>query len=105
MYRYLLVDNDNTLMDFSLAERKALMETFTAFGLPEDEDAARTYALVNDRHWKKLERGETTAERLAVERFREFLDVTGHPQIDAKAMSGRYEHQLSTHADLLPGAL
>ena len=54
MYRYLLVDNDNTLMDFSLAEHKALMETFVAFSLPEDEDAARTYARVNDKHWKAL---------------------------------------------------
>ena len=36
-YEYLLIDNDNTLMDFGAAEAKALRETLAAAGLPTDE--------------------------------------------------------------------
>ena len=35
-YYCLLLDADNTLLDFDEAERKALNETFTQFELPVD---------------------------------------------------------------------
>ena len=43
-YQYLLIDNDNTLMDFSAAEAKALRETLQKAGLPTDEATVETYS-------------------------------------------------------------
>ena len=41
-YRYLLIDNDNTLMDFHAAEQAALRETLTEAGIePTDAVCAR----------------------------------------------------------------
>lgn len=103
-YQYLLIDNDNTLMDFAAAERKALLDVLSAFALPADEAVCRTYHAINDAQWKALERGETTQARLRVERFRQLLHTLDRTDIDPTAMSDRYNIALGSHADLLPGA-
>lgn len=103
-YQYLLIDNDNTLMDFTAAERKALLDVLSAFGLPTDEAVCQTYHAINDAQWKALERGETTQARLRVERFRQLLHALDRTDIDPVAMSDRYNLALGSHADLLPGA-
>lgn len=104
-YRYLLVDNDNTLMDFNLAEHKALTETLEACGLPADEETCTAYHHINDALWKALERGETTQKELKVERFARLLQRLGRTDLDAAAVAEVYSGRLATHDDLLPGAL
>lgn len=104
-YQYLLVDNDNTLMDFNLAERKALTETLAFFGLPTDEETCTAYHHINDALWKALERGETTQKQLKVERFRQLLALLGRTELEASVVTEHYSAQLATHDDLLPGAL
>ena len=104
-YKYLLVDNDNTLMDFSAAEHKALNETLAGAGLPTDEDTVAAYVRINDALWKALERGETTQAALKVERFAQLLDYLSLPRDTAPALGAAYAENLGNHADLLPGAL
>ena len=102
-YQYLLIDNDNTLMDFGAAEAKALRETLQAAGLPYDDATCEVYSRINDALWKALERGETTQPALKVERFRqllEYLDMPGDPA----ALGAAYAANLGNYADLLPGA-
>lgn len=72
-YRYLLCDNDNTLMDFDAAERGALEQAARMMALPFDEDVLRLYHTINRAQWAAYERGETTQDRLRVERFRLLL--------------------------------
>ena len=103
-YQYLLIDNDNTLMDFNAAEAKALLDVLTAHGLPTDEKTIHTYHEINDAQWKALERGETTQPKLKVERFRQLLAYLGREDIPADAMGAEYAANLGHHADLLPGA-
>lgn len=104
-YRYLLVDNDNTLMDFNLSERKALTETLEACGLPADPETCEAYHHINDALWKALERGETTQKQLKVERFARLLQRLGRTDLDAADVARQYSEHLGSHADLLPGAL
>lgn len=103
-YRYLLVDNDNTLMDFSLAEHRALREALIAFGLGAGDEVCAAYALENDALWKALEKGETTLALLRVERFARFLRRIGREDISPAGLSDAYEARLATHAELMPGA-
>ena len=103
-YQYLLVDNDNTLMDFNAAEAKALVDVLRDNGLPTDEATVQTYHEINDAQWKALERGETTQPVLKVERFRQLLAYLGRTDIDPAAMGAQYAAGLGNHADLLPGA-
>lgn len=103
-YQYLLIDNDNTLMDFSAAEAKALRETLAAAGLPTDEETVAVYSGINDALWKALERGETTQPKLKVERFRRLLAYLGRDDADPAALGAAYAANLGNYADLLPGA-
>lgn len=103
-YQYLLIDNDNTLMDFSAAERKALADTLREAGLPTDEETCAVYARINDALWKALERGETTQPLLKVERFRQLLKYLNRSDADPAALGAAYAANLGQHADLLPGA-
>ncbi len=103
-YQYLLIDNDNTLMDFAAAEGKALLDTLTAYGLPTDEGTVARYHAINTALWAALERGETTQPQLKVERFRQLLEALGRPDLDAAALGAAYAENLGQHADLLPGA-
>ena len=103
-YEYLLIDNDNTIMDFNAAEAKALVDVLRAHGLPTDEATVHTYHKINDALWKALERGETTQPLLKVERFRQLLAHLGRADIDPAQMGAEYAAGLGNHADLLPGA-
>ncbi len=103
-YQYLLIDNDNTLMDFNAAEAKALVDVLRDHGLPTDAATVHTYHEINDAQWKALERGETTQPILKVERFRQLLAYLGRTELSAEELSAAYAVGLGNHADLLPGA-
>lgn len=103
-YDYLLIDNDNTLMDFGAAERKALSDTLRRAGIDPTPETCQIYHEINDALWKALERGETTQPQLKVERFRQLKDVLHRTDLDAQALAADYAAALGEHADLLPGA-
>lgn len=103
-YQYLLLDNDNTVMDFSAAEAKALIDLLAFFDLPTDEKTVHTYQELNEALWKALERGETTQPQLKVERFRQLLEVLGRTDIAPEDMAAKYTTMLASHPDLLSGA-
>ena len=103
-YYCLLLDADNTLLDFDEAERKALNETFTQFELPVDAETVALYDRINKGLWAALDRGEMKAEKLAVERFSRLGKELNRP-LDAQQMSRAYLEQLAQHGDIVPGAL
>lgn len=108
-YDLLLADADGTLYDFHAGERVALEETLAHSGIPYDGDIGALYSSVNLSHWKKLERGETTQERLRVERFADFLAELaqrGWPtgKKTAQEMSQTFVAALSRQRIPMPGA-
>ena len=102
-YTTVLFDADNTLFDFSRAERAALDDALTAFGVTPDEGKARHYSAVNDMMWKKLERGEISKSALRVARFEVFCRDCGL-DVDVPALAVVYTDRLAEKAFLLPGA-
>ena len=104
-YKYLLFDADNTLFDFDRSEKQALAETFAGFGAAISEAEIEAYHRINDALWKKLERGETTREKLKVQRFAEFIEYLGASEIDAFAAAAAYVERLSEQCFLIDGAL
>ena len=103
-YSIALFDADNTLLDFTRAEHEALCICLSQRNLPNDDETVRLYSSINDGHWKRLERGETTRERLKIERFTDFFHAIGHGG-DPKIMAHDYETTLSRQTFLLDGAL
>ena len=103
MIKYLFLDFDNTILDFSKAEAVAIRKTMRQYGLePTDELAAR-YSAINDWHWKALERGELTKPEVITGRFAVFFSEQGI-DVDAAAVAKTYETYLSQGHWYLPGA-
>lgn len=102
--RTVLLDLDDTLMDFHKAEETAIKEALAAFGLPSDDETARLYSRINDSQWKLLEQGKITREQVLTRRFELLFEQLG-VQPDVPAMRNRYETNLSGNGFLLPGAV
>lgn len=102
-YKYILCDADDTLLDFAAAERQAFSDATEVFGIRDSDELYARYHDINDSHWKKLELGLTTRERLKVERFSELFSETGIlPTAKAEAFSSCYLDMISKQDKLLP---
>lgn len=107
MYQYLLFDADNTLLDFDLAEKEALRGVLVNSPIEYSTEIARLYHNINDAEWKRLERGETTRERLRTERFVKLYEVLGYTlnPDEAETVATEFLQHLSNQAALIDGAL
>ena len=106
IYTCVLLDIDNTLLDFDAAERQALTDMLAEYELPHDEHACAVYHQVNRELWDALAKGQMNKQKLFQVRFGRFMQAMQLPDNGkGKAMNDRYEELLATHADLLPGAL
>ena len=103
-YKTVLFDADNTLFDFTLAEREAIALTMREFGIEPSEARIALYSSINDEMWKRLERGEITKEALRVARFSDFLKEIG-VTADATTMADSYVAALSLQSHPIKGAL
>ena len=103
-FSLLLCDVDNTLFDFRSAERAAYAAVAARFLLPEDEELFLLYKAINTFHWQKLGRGETTAAKLRLDRFRDFMAAQGVEDADIPAMSACFVHALEQQHIPVPGA-
>ena len=105
-YTCLLLDVDNTLLDFDAAERQALTDTLRQYELPHDAQACDTYHEVNRKLWTSLAKGELNKNKLFAVRFARFMQAMGLPDNGKnREINDYYEDQLALHADVLPGAL
>ena len=102
-YTTLLLDVDETLLDFKKAEKVALNNTLITVGIdPTDEITAR-YHIINDSLWKALERGEIEKERIKTRRFELFYDEYGF-EGDPAETAAIYVRELSRAGLMLDGA-
>lgn len=92
MITTLLWDLDDTLLDFSAAERAAIQKLFREFGLgPCSEEMLRRYSEINRTYWGRLERGELTKPALLVGRFREFFEGEQIDSAIAEQFNEKYQ--------------
>ncbi len=102
-YTSLFLDLDNTLLDFSLAEKVAITKVLTKHNLPHDDFAVKTYSNINREYWEKFERGEIEKSEIFEGRFITFLEffkVSGN----TKTISQDYFHALSEGYFTVDGA-
>ena len=104
MIEFLFLDLDDTILDFKLAEYKALQGTLREFGIEPTDAVCSRYSQINKLHWEALERGELTRKQVMVGRFETLFRELG-VQGDAAACSHRYMENLGEGHDFLPGAL
>ena len=91
MYRYLLFDFDNTIMDFTKTELLALKKAVREICGREITDAElAVYHKINDGYWKRLEKKEVNREQLKFGRFADFTKAIGIENVDVNVLNRRY---------------
>ena len=103
MFEFLLLDLDDTILDFHKAEGIAIRKTFAHFGVDPTDAVVARYSVINKEHWARLERRELTREQVVVGRFAQLFHELG-VAADATACARQYEHFLSQGHWFLPGA-
>ena len=103
MFEFLLIDLDDTILDFKKAEKLAIAKTITTFGLEATPETLHRYHLINKEHWERLERKEITREQVLVGRFDVLFQEMG-VKADPVLCARTYEGNLSQGHYFLPGA-
>lgn len=91
----LLLDADDTLLDFKRCERRSIENTLTNFGLRCDEETISEYVRINLECWKMLECGKITRKRLDSLRFEVLFDKFGMNGVDPAEAGAYYRQQLN----------
>lgn len=103
MIEFVLLDIDDTLLDFGKAEYAAVSRTFSELGVGCDPAMIRRYSEINDEQWRLLEQGKIERSEALVRRFRLLFDEYG---VDAspEAAQDRYEYLLGIGHYFVNGA-
>lgn len=105
-----LLDLDDTILDFHQAESHAISSVFRQLGIEDTEENRNLYSRLNLEQWKKLEKGEVTRPELKIRRFenlfRELNLDTEDKDINSAARKAArlYEQQLSQGHWFIAGA-
>ncbi len=94
MYKYILFDADDTLLDFERDEHNAFFALLKEKSLPLDENLYSVYTRVNLGLWKRFEKGEIDKKYIMDHRFTDFLKIV-NIDADGIEMNDRYCFHLS----------
>lgn len=103
MIEFLLLDLDDTILDFHKAEHIALSKTLRTLGLEPTEQVLSRYSQINKQHWERLEKKELTRPQVLVGRFDQLFREAGIA-VDPTQCAALYEENLSIGHYFLPGA-
>lgn len=104
-YRFILMDADNTLLDFDKTERLALRDLLKEEGIRPTKKLHKAYHIINSDCWKRFERGEITKPQLLVMRFQLFFEqehLKSKTDNDYQRITDRYTDLLARGHWLLP---
>ncbi len=102
-YTYLLLDVDDTLMDFKKIEAEALQKLFAYFGHPLTPELLQVYHTVNKGLWADYERGQIAMGDMLNKRFGLTMDKFG-VCIDSEEWEKAYQDMLGEGGHLIDDA-
>ncbi len=98
-----LLDLDDTLLDFHKAEAVALTKTLLRLGVEPKPETLRRYSEINARHWELLEEGRISREQVLTGRFECLFAELGLVRSGEEARD-IYEANLALGHYFIPGA-
>lgn len=103
-YDHVLLDADNTLLDFDAAQEGAFKDLLACFGAEYSDQAYAHYSEINHGYWRRLEQGTITKDLLQTERFEVFFSTLGI-KVNGNEANAFYQKALSKQAKLIPNAI
>ena len=98
-----LLDLDDTILDFHWAEHRALSGALRELGLEPTPAILDRYSEINIRQWEKLEEGLLTREQVLLVRFEILFDELGL-SLSGERARDLYEERLSHGHRFIDGA-
>lgn len=103
MIKTVLLDLDNTILDFNQAERAAFTKALRQMGTEPTEEMIGRYSVLNLAQWKLLEQGKLTRDQVKVRRY-QLLFEEYHLDYSAEEMAKIYENNLGIGHYFVDGA-
>jgi 2-haloacid dehalogenase len=103
MIKDILLDMDETILDFTKAEQVALTEALDSFGIAGDEEILTAYSKINKAQWQLLEQGLLRREVLLRRRFELLVQQYGW-SVDPGQLAKTYEGNLTRGYYFMDGA-
>lgn len=102
-YDTILVDLDNTILDFSGSEHISLGRVFEEFGLTPTPSLFQQYHVHNHALWTRYEQGEITSADIVRDRFPSFFATLGI-EADGAQAEAKFRMYLAEANLAVPGA-
>jgi len=103
MIHTILLDLDDTLLDFQKAERAALVKTLTELNIEPKEETLARYSVLNLAQWRLLEKGELSRDEVKLRRYRLLFEEIG-ADCSAQKAAELYEGYLGIGHYFIDGA-
>lgn len=103
MKKIVLLDLDNTLIDFNECARHSIMNIFDELGFTYTEKVFETFICENVNIWKRLEKGEITKAYLRANRWNIILGKLGI-DYDGTIIEEKFENGVAQGAYAVEGA-
>ena len=104
MFKTILLDLDDTILDFGAAEHVAIAKTFRQIGLEPTDALIDRYSEINISQWEAFERGEINRDQVLTRRFEILFDELGLA-LDAQACEDIYRGHLGVGHYFVDGAI
>lgn len=101
--KILLIDLDNTLIDFNECARHSIINAFDELGLEYTPHVFETFICENVKIWKRLEKGEITKPQLRANRWNIILGKLGI-DFDGTVLEEMFESGVAKGAYAVEGA-
>ena len=103
MIKYVLIDVDDTIIDFHKSSEDSLRKMFALKGYPFKDDTMEIFHRVNWPLWKQVTEGKMTVKELRLIRFNEVFKALGI-EGDGVEFENMYKDYLAQTAFLMPNA-
>lgn len=103
MYDVILLDLDNTILDFDAAEKSSFIKIIEESSLEYKDELLINYKKINITLWNKLEQGEISKKMVLNTRFTEFFKLYGI-DVDGALLEEKYRFYLDESSLLIKNA-
>lgn len=103
MYKVILMDLDNTILNFDSAEKHSFTRALEFAGLEYNDALLLQYKKINQSLWHDLELGKITKEVIFNTRFRKFFEMH-EIEINNEEVEKIFRSSLNDSAELIQGA-
>ena len=104
MIKTVLIDVDNTLLDFNKSACLATKKAMAYYNLPFREEDFSKFIEINDGLWRDIEKGKLTREQLKAKRFNLILSAWGI-DFDGVKVEEKFRQYLKDCAVTVDGAI